>query len=106
MTGGHGGGHAHAHAPTHGPRWLSLSIAVVLGVAAIFAGVTAWHANVLSGHAVEYFTLSTQAVNDANASSQDADRGITSQRQLFIDYRTALDSGDESRARAIRPGHA
>lgn len=103
MTGhGHGHGHAAGHETPKGPRWLSLSIAVVLGVAAIFAGVTAWHANVLSGHAVEYFTLSTQAVNDANASSQDADRGITSQRQLFIDYRTALDSGNDSRARAIR----
>lgn len=102
MTGGHGGGHAHAQAPAHGPRWLSLSIAVVLGVAAIFAGVTAWHANVLSGHAVEYFTLSTQAVTDANASSQDADRDITSQRQLFIDYRAALNADDAVRARAIR----
>ena len=101
MTGGHGGGHSHAHAERHGPLWLSLVIALVLGSAAVFAGVTAWHANVLGGHAIEYFTLSTQALNDANTGSQDAERAMSGERQLFIDYRVALDAGEEERAKQI-----
>lgn len=96
-----GHGHSHSHAEVHGPLWLSLLIAVTLGTAAVFSGITAWHANVLSGHSVEYFTLSTQAVNDANSSDQEAARGITGQAQLFIDYQAALDAGDDRRASVI-----
>lgn len=96
-----GHGHSHSHAEVHGPLWLSLLIAVTLGTAAVFSGITAWHANVLSGHSVEYFTLSTQAVNDANSSDQEAARGITGQSQLFIDYQAAMAAGDEQRATTI-----
>ncbi|MGI9117125.1 MAG: hypothetical protein ACR2JV_05775 [Gaiellales bacterium] len=98
---GHGHGQGHGHAEVHGPRWLSILVAVVLGTAAVFSGITAWHAQVLSGHSVEYFTLSTQAVNDANASAQDAERAMSGQRQLFIDYSAALDAGNEVRASTI-----
>jgi hypothetical protein len=98
---GHGGGHSHGHAEVHGPLWLSLLIAVTLGTAAVFSGITAWHANVLSGHSVEYFTLSTQAVNDANSSDQEAARSLTGQTQLFIDYQAALTADDTKRATII-----
>lgn len=101
MTGGHGGGGGH-HAPvTHGPRWLALSTALVLGVAGILAGVTAWKGTVYQGHAVEYFTLSTQAVNTASALAQDSERKITGERQLFIEYQTALASGNDAGAGAL-----
>jgi hypothetical protein len=100
MTGGHGGGGQHAPA-THGPRWLALSTALVLGVAGILAGVTAWKGTVYQGHAVEYFTLSTQAVNTASALAQDSERKITGERQLFIEYQTALASGNEDGAAAL-----
>lgn len=96
--GGHGGGHEHA---LHGPRWLSITTAVVLGVAAILAGVTAWKSTVMEGHALENLTRSTQAVNDANALSQEAERNRTGERDLFIDYRLAVDEGDDERAGSI-----
>ncbi len=96
--GGHGGGHEHA---LHGPRWLTISTAVVLGVAAILAGVTAWKSTVMEGHALENLTRSTQAVNDANALSQEAERNRTGERDLFIAYRLAVDEGDDGRAGSI-----
>jgi len=96
--GGHGGGHGHA---LHGPRWLSITTAVVLGVAAVLAGVTAWKSTVMEGHALENLTRSTQAVNDANALSQEAERNRTGERDLFIDYRLAVDEGDDERAESI-----
>lgn len=100
---GHGAGHAAGHEgeQLHGPRWLALSIAIVLGVAAVFAGVTTWRAQVMQGHSVEHFTLSTQAGSTANTLMQDAERSMSSERQLFIDYRAALDSGDRLRAVTI-----
>jgi hypothetical protein len=99
---GHGG-HAHSGhgSDLHGPRWLAITTAIVLGIAAVFAGVTTWRAQVMQGHAVEHFTLSTQANNSANALSQDAGRATVSERQLFIDYRSALDAGDKQRATTI-----
>ena len=99
MTGhGHGGAHAPA---AHGPRWLVISIAAVLGLAAVFAGLTTWRAQVMQGHAVEHFTLSTQSGNTANTLTQDAERSMSGERQLYIDYRSALDAGDKARATSI-----
>lgn len=98
MTGHGGGSHA---VMTHGPRWLVLSTAAVLGMAAVFAGLTTWRAQVMQGHAVENFTLSTQANNTANTLTQDAERSMSGERALFIDYRVALDAGDEARATTI-----
>ena len=91
---GHGG-HAHGagHA-AHGPRWLTIGIAIVLGVAAVFAGITTWHAQVLQGHSVEEFTLSTQATNSANSLMQNAERGMSGERQLFLDYQNARAAGN------------
>ena len=91
---GHGG-HAHgASHVTHGPRWLTIGIAAVLGIAAVFAGVTTWRAQVMQGHAVEEFTLSTQATNSANSLMQNAERGMSGERQLFLDYQNALAAGN------------
>lgn len=99
MTGGHGGG---AHAPAvHGPRWLSITLAVVLGVAAILAGITAWRSTLMEGHALKALTMSTQYVNDANTLDQEAERSMTGERDLFIEYRTALDAGETARAKTI-----
>jgi hypothetical protein len=101
LTGhGHAAG-AHGHSGFHGPRWLGISTAIVLGLAAVFAGVTTWRAQVMQGHSVEYFTLSTQSGNDANTLMQDAERSMSGERQLFIDYRTALDNGDKERALTV-----
>ena len=97
----HGGHHSHDSHDEHAPRWLNLSLAVVLGVAAIVSGVTAWRGTVLNGHAVENFTLSTQSVNDANSLAQEAERASTSERALYVDYREALARGEGQRAAAI-----
>lgn len=96
-----GGGHG-AHAPTlHGPRWLSVTTAVVLGVAAVLAGVTAWKSAVMEGHAIEDLTRSTQAINDANTMAQQAERNMTGERALFIEYQTALADGADERAETV-----
>jgi len=102
VSGAHGHGHGGHDAPvTHGPRWLAISTAVVLGVAGILAGVTAWKGTVYQGHAIEYFTLSTQAVSTASALAQDSERKITSERQLFIEYQTAASADDQARKNAV-----
>ncbi len=95
-------GHTHGHgSPDGSHRWLNLSLAVILGVAAIVAGVTAWRGTVLNGHAVENFTLSTQSVNDANSLAQEVERASTSERALFVDYEGALMNGETARANSI-----
>ncbi len=83
------------------PRGLNLVLAIILGLSALATGVIAWHANVLAGHATEEFTLSTQAVNDANSLSQEAERAVSGERDLFIAYRAALDTGAIAQANAI-----
>ena len=98
MTGGHGASHGHGHSQMHGPRWLSISSVVILGIAAVLAGVTAWKSAVMEGHAVENLTLSTKATTDANALTQTAERSMTTERQLFIDFRSALDSDNKNRS--------
>lgn len=97
----HSHGHSHGHDPHGAPKWLNLSLAVILGVAAIVAGVTAWRGTVLNGHAVENFTLSTQSVNDANSLGQEVERASTSERALFVDYEDALLAGKTAQASAI-----
>lgn len=87
--------------PIHGPRWLTITTAIVLGCAAILSGVTAWKSTVMAGHAVEHFTLSTQAVNDANTLAQVAERAMTSERQLFIDHSAAVAAGQDELADSI-----
>ena len=97
-------GHAHGHAGgghAHLPRGLNLLLAIVLGLAALTAGVVAWRGNVLAGHAVEEFTLSTQSVNDANTLGGDAERAISGDRTLFISYEAAKDAGRPAVAAGI-----
>jgi len=102
VTGSHGHGQGgHDHPVTHGPRWLAISTALILGMAGILAGLTAWKGTVYQGHAIEYFTLSTQSVSTASALAQDSERKISGERQLFIEYQAASSVGDEGRARAV-----
>ena len=96
MTGAHAP--SHGHSEMHGPRWLSITSVAILGIAAVLAGVTAWKSAVMEGHAVENLTLSTKATTDANALTQTAERSMTSERQLFIDFRSALDSDNKNRS--------
>lgn len=104
MSAAHHAPHGHGHGPGHDLHvphvhsWWNVSLAVILGVAAIVAGITAWRGTVLSGHAVENFTLSTQSTNNANTQAQDAERSINTQRTLYLDYRQALDAGDTAHA--------
>lgn len=98
----HGGDHGpDGDDRMHMPRGLNLLLALILGLSAIATGVIAWHANVLAGHATEEFTLSTQAVSDANSLSQDAERASTGERSLFIAYRAARQAGNTTEAETI-----
>lgn len=97
----HHGPPGHHERDEHAPRWINLSLAIILGVAALVAGVTAWRGTVLNGHAVENFTLSTQSVNAANSLAQEAERASTSERALYVDYEEARERGDKERAAAI-----
>jgi len=97
----HGSHHGHSDHDGDAPRWLNLSLAVILGVAAIVAGITAWRGTVLNGHAVENFTLSTQSLARANSLAQEAERASTSERALYVDYEDALGRGETQRAAAI-----
>ena len=108
MSAAHHAPHAHGHGPGHDSHmphvhsWWNVSLAVILGVAAIVAGITAWRGTVLNGHAVENFTLSTQSTNNANTQAQDAERSINTQRTLYLDYQQAVDAGDTKRAAMAR----
>lgn len=100
MSAAHHAPHGHGHGPhiPHVHSWWNVSLAAILGIAAIVAGITAWRGTVLNGHAVENFTLSTQSTNNANTMAQDAERSINTQRTLYLEYEQALNEGDAKRA--------
>ena len=74
--------HAHSDHNAHlsGPAWLPVVLAILLGTAAMVAGLIAWRAAGHSGHAQAEFTLSTQAVNNANSLQQNASQAVISER--------------------------
>src|SRR6476646_5907684 len=79
----------HGHSPGHdlhlsGPEWLPVALAILLGTAALVAGLIAWRAAGHSGEAQKEFTLSTQAV--------------ISERSLFVAYEDAVAQHDRVRA--------
>ncbi|CAB4932189.1 unannotated protein [freshwater metagenome] len=93
--------HHHAHGEGHGghsPLWLTLVTALLLGGCALLAGVATWKSTVLEAHAIEKLTLSTQAVADANSLEQNLGRRVADERQLFLQWRSALDSKDAETA--------
>ncbi|CAB4877490.1 unannotated protein [freshwater metagenome] len=52
----------------------------------------------LEAHAIERLTLSTQAVADANSLEQSSGRRVADERQLFLQWRAALDARDRATA--------
>ncbi|HEY3670292.1 MAG TPA: hypothetical protein VGN51_05110 [Acidimicrobiia bacterium] len=72
-------------------------LAILLGTAAVVAGLTAWRASAHSGEAQGEFARSTQALNDANALQQNASQAATDERSLFIAYEGALADQDPVR---------
>jgi hypothetical protein len=91
-------GHTGHDAPMSGPWWLPLVLAILLGTAALVAGLIAWRAATHSGHAQTQFAISTQAVNNANALQQDASQAVSSERSLFVAYEDAAAQHDQDRA--------
>ena len=69
-----------------GPPWLPVVLAVLLGTAAMVAGLVASRAAGHSGQAQREFALSTQADNNANSLQQNVSQDVNSQRSLFIAY--------------------
>src|SRR3954463_4930200 len=96
---GHHSGHG-VHVP--GPEWLPMVLAVLLGTAAMVAGLITWRAAAHSGEAQGEFALSTQALNNANSLQQSASQAVVNERSLFVAYEDALAQHDEGRAADAR----
>jgi hypothetical protein len=96
--------HAHSdhNAQLSGPAWLPVALAILLGVAAMVAGLIAWRAATHSGDAQAEFTHSTQAVNNANSLQQSASQAVISERSLFIAYEDAVAQEDDARTADAR----
>jgi hypothetical protein len=97
----------HGHHALHeghgsGPPWLPVVLAILLGTAAMVAGLIAWRAAVHSGEAQKEFALSTQADNDANSLQQNVSQVVTGERSLFIAYEDALAQHDQALAANAR----
>jgi hypothetical protein len=73
-----------------GPAWLPVVLAILLGTAAMVAGLIAWRAAGHSGEAQKEFALSTQAANNANSLQQDTSQEVINERNLFIAYENAV----------------
>ena len=54
------------------------------------AGLVAWRAAVHSGEAQKEYTVSTQAVTNANSLQQDASQAAISERNLFVAFEDAV----------------
>jgi len=85
-----------------GPAWLPVLLAILLGTAAMVAGVIAWRAAGHSGTAQREFTLSTQADNNANSLQQSVSQDVISERSLFIAYEDAVAQHDQVRTADTR----
>jgi hypothetical protein len=77
-----------------GPAWLPVVLAILLGTAAMVAGLIAWRAAGHSGQAQREFALSTQADNNANSLQQNVSQAVNSERSLFIAYEDAVAQHD------------
>src|SRR5947208_11664185 len=96
--------HAHSGHNAHleGPAWLPLVLAVLLGTAAMVAGLIAWRAAGHSGDAQGELALSTQADNNANSLQQNASQAVSSERGLFVAYQEAVAKQDPGLAADVR----
>jgi hypothetical protein len=93
---GHAGHSDHA-AHMSGPAWLPIALAILLGTAAMVAGLIAWRAAGHSSDAQKEFALSTQAGNNANSLQQNASQAVINERNLFIAYEDAVSQHDPVR---------
>jgi hypothetical protein len=96
--------HAHSDHSAHmsGPAWLPVALAILLGTAAMVAGLIAWRAAGHSGDAQAELALSTQANNNANSLQQNASEAVVNERSLFIAYEDAVAQHDQVRAADAR----
>src|SRR5882672_7108494 len=92
------GHHEHSgHSQISGPAWLPIALAVLLGSAAMVAGLLAWRSAGHSGDAQAELAVSTQAASNANSLQQNASEAVISERTLFIAYEDAVAQHDEVR---------
>src|SRR4051812_9221530 len=80
-----------------GPAWLPIALAVLLGSAAMVAGLLAWRSAGHSGDAQAELAVSTQAASNANSLQQNASQAVISERTLFIAYEDAVAEHDAVR---------
>jgi hypothetical protein len=89
------------HAVSHGPQWLSMALALLLGAAAVVAGLTAWRAHVHSSKAQETFADSVRVLAEADQLFGDVSQAVSDERGLYIDWQQAKASGGDALAGSI-----
>ncbi len=74
---------------------LQLIAAIILGLAATLTAVSAYKAALLDGDALSGYTESTAKLNDANAFNAQGNSTEALDQQLFVQYASAAQSGNE-----------
>lgn len=77
---------------------LQLVAAIILGLAATLTALSAYKAALLDGEALTGYTESTKTLNDANAFNAQGNSVEILDKQLFVQYATASQSGNQELA--------
>lgn len=73
---------------------LSLIAAIVLGIAATLTAISAYAASLQDGEALQGYTRSTSALNDANYFYSSGTQVLAVDQALFVDYASAAQEGN------------
>lgn len=71
---------------------------MILGLAAVITAFSAYRAALTDGDALQGYTESSQALNDANFFFQQTNQQYAFDQAVFLDFAGALQAGDEERA--------
>jgi hypothetical protein len=75
-----------------------LVAAIVLGVAATLTAFSAYQGSLKDGESLQGYTASTRTLNDANSFYAEANQVYALDQQLFIEFATASQEGNEELA--------
>ena len=81
---------------------LELIAAILLGLAGLLTGYSAYYGSLADGDSLEGYTSSQRTTADANALYGDYAQTYTGDQQLFLQYKIKLDEGNQEIADDIR----